>query len=54
MSNCKKWARFGVWLVQCRSLGSSRTDAPPGDVGDSAEGVFFVIEQELRVSGSLV
>jgi len=26
----------------------------PGDVGDSTEGVFFVIERVLRVSGSLV
>jgi len=26
---------------------------PPGDVGDNAEGVLFVIERVMRVSGSL-
>ncbi|QCD78743.1 hypothetical protein DEO72_LG1g2379 [Vigna unguiculata] len=44
----------GIWEVPELMHRLAASFAPPGDVGDNVEGVLFVIERVLRVSGSLV
>jgi len=44
----------GIWEVPELMHRLAVRSWPPGDVGDNAEGVFFVIERVLRVGGSLV
>ena len=48
------WCSAGIWEVPELMHRLAASFAPPGDVGDNVEGVLFVIERVLRVSGSLV
>jgi len=48
------WCSAGIWEVPELMHRLAAQSWPPGDVGDSAEGVLVVIERVLRVSGSLV
>jgi len=48
------WCSAEIWEFPELMHRLAASSAPPGDVGDNAKGVFFVIERELRVSGSLV
>ncbi|QCD94683.1 hypothetical protein DEO72_LG5g2768 [Vigna unguiculata] len=44
----------GIWEVPELTHRLAARSWPPGDVGDSAEGVLVVIERVLSVSKSLV